>query len=372
MEGMKWIKLSTNIFDDEKILLIENLPEHDAILVIWFKLLCLAGKHCIDGIFLMNDRIPYTDEMLAAIFRRPLNTIRLALATFEQYGMIEIVDDTITIPNWEKHQNVERMLRIRENNRERKARQRMLEKPSVNGVPQEVEKRKKVLSYTAEHPEANHSQIAKALGISRPTVIKYLACKDDVTRDMSKGDTEVDTGGKGVDTSLYTFDEEIDTYADTKIDTSFYTNDEPSDNKHAGKTCKVSVTRDSRVSHAPVTHPDVDVDGEEEHLSPSTAVRTAPSLEEVQEYFRSHGLSVDARRFFEVNEKRGWVTKTGKPVDDWKRLAETWNLHEKPGRASLPSGGSTPASRVPTPEEIMRRYGCSREQAVQMLEEDLY
>lgn len=34
-----------------------------------------------------------------------------------------------------------------------------------------------VKSYAREHPEANHSQIARALGISRPTVIKWLKDK---------------------------------------------------------------------------------------------------------------------------------------------------------------------------------------------------
>ena len=36
---VKWIKITTDIFDDEKILLIESLPEADSIIVIWFKLL---------------------------------------------------------------------------------------------------------------------------------------------------------------------------------------------------------------------------------------------------------------------------------------------------------------------------------------------
>lgn len=109
MADVKWIKIVTDIFDDEKILLIESMPERDGIIVIWFKLLCLAGKQNNGGVFLLNDRIPYTDEMLATIFRRNLNTVRLALQTFEQFGMIEIVNDTITIPNWGKHQNLDQL-----------------------------------------------------------------------------------------------------------------------------------------------------------------------------------------------------------------------------------------------------------------------
>ena len=109
MSDVKWIKICTDIFDDDKILLIENMPEADGIIVIWFKLLCMAGKHNNSGVFMMNERIAYTDEMLATIFRRPINTVRLALKVFEQYGMIEIVDGAITIPNWEKHQNLEKL-----------------------------------------------------------------------------------------------------------------------------------------------------------------------------------------------------------------------------------------------------------------------
>lgn len=35
-------------------------------------------------------------------------------------------------------------------------------------------KRDMVLAYAAEHPRANHTQVAKALGVSRPTVIKWM------------------------------------------------------------------------------------------------------------------------------------------------------------------------------------------------------
>ena len=84
MADVKWIKIATDIFDDDKILLIESLPDSDSIIVIWFKLLCMAGKQNNCGVFMMNDRIAYTDEMLATIFRRNINTVRLALRTFEQ------------------------------------------------------------------------------------------------------------------------------------------------------------------------------------------------------------------------------------------------------------------------------------------------
>ena len=109
MAEVKWIKIVTDIFDDEKILLIESMPDADSIIVIWFKLLCLAGKNNNSGVFTLNDKIPYTDEMFATIFRRPLNTVRMALKVFEQYGMVEIINNVVTIPNWSKHQNFDKL-----------------------------------------------------------------------------------------------------------------------------------------------------------------------------------------------------------------------------------------------------------------------
>ena len=131
MADVKWIKICTDIFDDEKMTLLDAMPERDAIIVIWFKLLCMAGKQNNGGVFMLNDKIAYTDEMLATIFRRPINIVRLALSTFEQFGMIEIVNNTYTIPNWEKHQNIYGLEKIREQNKLRKRKQREKEKLSL-------------------------------------------------------------------------------------------------------------------------------------------------------------------------------------------------------------------------------------------------
>lgn len=138
MSDVKWIKIATNIFDDEKIKLIEVLPEADGMIVIWFKLLCLAGKQNNNGIFMMNDKLAYTDEMLSTIFRKPLPLVRLALGTFEQYGMIEIVDNVITLPNWDKHQNVEGLEKIREQGRLRAAKHRQNQKQLQSNVTHNV------------------------------------------------------------------------------------------------------------------------------------------------------------------------------------------------------------------------------------------
>jgi len=110
---VKWIKIVVDIFDDEKILMLETLPEADTIIIIWFKLLCLAGKQNNDGVFMFN-KIPYTEKMLATVFRREEAIVSKALKIFEEYGMIQIINETITIPNWDKHQSLDQLERNRE------------------------------------------------------------------------------------------------------------------------------------------------------------------------------------------------------------------------------------------------------------------
>jgi predicted phage replisome organizer len=144
MESMKvveieWIKLKTDMFSNEKIDFIESLPESDAILVIWIKLLTLAGKQNLGGYIMLTENIVYTEEMLANRFKRPLNTVRLALQTFKKLGMIDVNENNaMFISNWEKHQNEDKMESIREYNRlakqneREKKKQKMLCQSNVN------------------------------------------------------------------------------------------------------------------------------------------------------------------------------------------------------------------------------------------------
>lgn len=136
MSDVRWIKITTDIFDDEKIQLIESMPEGDTLIVIWFKLLVLAGKQNYSGILALGDKVFYTEEMLTTVFRRKATTIKLALKTFEQFSMIAFVDGAVTIPNWEKHQNIDGLEKIRQQTRERVTRFRQKQKAVVNGKEQ--------------------------------------------------------------------------------------------------------------------------------------------------------------------------------------------------------------------------------------------
>lgn len=118
MSEVKWIKLSINMFNDEKVKLIRTMPEGDKIIVTWVQLLCLAGKTNDGGGIYMGQNIYYTDEMLATLCDQPVNIMRIALKTLQQFGMIEWLDNgLIQITNWEKHQSTDKMSRMKEQTR---------------------------------------------------------------------------------------------------------------------------------------------------------------------------------------------------------------------------------------------------------------
>lgn len=124
MSEITWIKLKTDMFENEKIRLIEALPDADTIIVIWVKLIAAAGKANTNGYIMLTKNIPMNTEEMATIFNRPINTVRLALQTFQRYGMIEVEGEAIRIKNWEVHQNIDGMERVRQLNAERNKRYR--------------------------------------------------------------------------------------------------------------------------------------------------------------------------------------------------------------------------------------------------------
>ena len=115
-----WIKLSTRMFEDEKIRIILSMPDGTMKLLIWLKLLTQAGKVNDYGFIYLNEDIPYTNEMLSVVFDRTVEEISEALKTLSSLKMIDVSQNNIIrICNWEKYQNVEGMKRAKEMNKER-------------------------------------------------------------------------------------------------------------------------------------------------------------------------------------------------------------------------------------------------------------
>jgi predicted phage replisome organizer len=128
---IKWIKVITDIFEDEKVKLIKSMPEGRTLVLIWFQLLVQAGKTNASGWIYLSEGCAYTPSMLSTLFNETQQMVELAIKLFstKPFEMIEVTDDgLIYIPNWEKHQNVESMDKIREKERLRKAKQRERQK----------------------------------------------------------------------------------------------------------------------------------------------------------------------------------------------------------------------------------------------------
>lgn len=132
MADVEWIKLYLKTFrTSRKLSAIERMKNGDTIIVIWFKLMCLAGEINDGGAIYVTPKIPFDEISLADELKKPVTVVKTAIKVFEEHDMI-FKDDAgfIQIANWEKYQSVDRLSEIREQNRLRKQKQREIEKMS--------------------------------------------------------------------------------------------------------------------------------------------------------------------------------------------------------------------------------------------------
>ena len=128
MAEVKWIKITTDMFDNRKIKHLRKLPDGNNIVLIWVMLLTMAGRCNSNGMVFLTKNIPYTPKMLADELDFEENTVKLALQSLEQLEMIVTDNGFFSIPGWEEHQNAEALEKIREQNRIRKQKQREKQK----------------------------------------------------------------------------------------------------------------------------------------------------------------------------------------------------------------------------------------------------
>jgi len=125
MADITFIKLSVNTFSDEKVQIIEGMPEGKSILIIFLKLLCMAGKSNQNGMVQINEKLGYNCEMLSILLKEKAMIVDLALRVLSEFEMIEILAfNKIELVNWSKHQHVEGLEKVRELNATRQKRYR--------------------------------------------------------------------------------------------------------------------------------------------------------------------------------------------------------------------------------------------------------
>jgi predicted phage replisome organizer len=125
MGEIEWLKLSAATFEDEKLELMQAMPEGDALALMWIKLICLARRTNDQGLIYITPEIPYTEDLLAAKWKKPATLVRLFLETARRLKMIEIwPDGKVWLRNWGKYQSLEGLEKVREQYRIRTARYR--------------------------------------------------------------------------------------------------------------------------------------------------------------------------------------------------------------------------------------------------------
>lgn len=137
MADVKWIKITTDMFDNRKIKHLRRLPDGNNIVLIWVMLLTMAGRCNSGGMIFLTENIPYTPKMLADELDFEENTVRLALEALERLGMVVMSNGCFTIAGWSEHQNIDGMDKIRESKRLAQARWRAKQKalpPAVDST----------------------------------------------------------------------------------------------------------------------------------------------------------------------------------------------------------------------------------------------
>ena len=117
MAEIKWIKITTDMFDNRKVKHLRRLPEGNNIVLIWVMLLTMAGRCNAGGMIFLTENIPYTAKMLADELDFEENTVVLALNVLEQLNMIVANSGFFSIAGWEEYQNIDGMEKIKEQNR---------------------------------------------------------------------------------------------------------------------------------------------------------------------------------------------------------------------------------------------------------------
>ena len=149
---MKWVKLTTDMFDNRKIRHLRRLPEGNNIVLIWVMLLTMAGRCNAGGMIFLTENIPYNHKMLADELGFEENTVRLALNALEKMDMVVMNNGCFTIAGWGEHQNIKGMDKIRESKRIAQAKWRAKQK-ELPPVESTVESTRYLVDDTEEDKE---------------------------------------------------------------------------------------------------------------------------------------------------------------------------------------------------------------------------
>ena len=121
MAEVKWVKITTDIFDNRKIKHLRRLENGDCLALIWVMLITTAGRSNANGCLYLTEGMPYNAAMLADELGFEEQTVDFALKTMEQLRMIVKERGVLRIAGWDEYQNVDGMEKIKAQTRKRVA-----------------------------------------------------------------------------------------------------------------------------------------------------------------------------------------------------------------------------------------------------------
>ena len=86
-----YLKLKDTHFDDERIIVLESLPDGILYSNIYLKLCLKSVKR--EGKLMFNDRIPYNSQILAQVTRHPVGVVEKAIQILKDFDLIEVLDN---------------------------------------------------------------------------------------------------------------------------------------------------------------------------------------------------------------------------------------------------------------------------------------
>ena len=82
MIQVQWLKIYTDIFDNEKIKKLLKNRDGDTYCRVWFQLLTLAAKSNQHGAILLGENIPMTMDDLARVMNKTVNKLTTIVPNF--------------------------------------------------------------------------------------------------------------------------------------------------------------------------------------------------------------------------------------------------------------------------------------------------
>lgn len=130
MVQVQWLKVYTDIFDNEKMKKLLRNRDGDTYFRVWIQLLTLAAKSNQHGAILLGENIPMSKEDLAKVMHKTLNKLEKIIQDLHKLDMIIVEKDTICIKNWDMYQSADELEKLRESNRRRQQKYRDKQKDS--------------------------------------------------------------------------------------------------------------------------------------------------------------------------------------------------------------------------------------------------